>query len=117
MMLKQSVVNLVPTRSQHIRAERGSDRDQLSSVLPLAQMHNLSIEALVNLHTLSDRIQEEVTSSNSVVSFVPLVGVWARKPADAAYRKLGGRCGSLRRGAFFNQSSSEASPESNWSSW
>ena len=73
----------------HMETPLGSDADfielicgLLSSVLPLAQQHNVSLEGLGNLHTLSERIQAEVATANSVVSFVPLVGVWARKPAD-----------------------------------
>ncbi len=54
--------------------------DLITSVRPLAQQHNVSLDALGNLDTLLARIHAEVTASNAVVSFVPLVGVWARKP-------------------------------------
>jgi hypothetical protein len=54
--------------------------DLLSSVRPLIQQHDISLEALGNFDTLPDRIQAQVGASNTVVSFVPLVGVWARKP-------------------------------------
>ncbi len=77
----------LPTPAMHIETPLGSDAnftslicDLLSSVRPLIQQHNVSLEALGNLDTLSDRIQAEVAASNTVVSFVPMVGVWARKP-------------------------------------
>ena len=41
------------------------------------------VDALGDLDTLSERVQTEVATSNTVVSFVRLVGVWARKPANA----------------------------------
>jgi hypothetical protein len=53
--------------------------DLFGSIRPLIQQHNVSPEALGNLDTLSDRIQAEVVASNTVVSFVPMVGVWSRK--------------------------------------
>ena len=77
----------LPAPAIHMETPLGSDAafiglicGLLSSVLPLALQHNVSLDALGNLHSLSDRIQAEVTAASSVVSFVPLVGVWARKP-------------------------------------
>jgi ubiquinone/menaquinone biosynthesis C-methylase UbiE len=77
----------LPAPAMHMETLLGSDAnltslicDLLSSMRPLMQQHNVSLEALGNLDTLSDRIQAEVVRSNTVVSFVPLVGVWARKP-------------------------------------
>jgi len=40
----------------------------------LAHQHNLSLEELGDFDTLSDRIQTEVAASDTVVSFVPMVG-------------------------------------------
>jgi ubiquinone/menaquinone biosynthesis C-methylase UbiE len=57
--------------------------DLLNSLMPLAQQHNVSLHALGDFDTLSDRIQTEVAESNTVVSFVPMVGAWSRKPIDA----------------------------------
>ena len=54
--------------------------DLLSSIRLLIQQHDVSLEALGNLETLSDRIQAEVFASKTVVSYVPLVGYGARKP-------------------------------------
>jgi ubiquinone/menaquinone biosynthesis C-methylase UbiE len=78
----------LPAPSMHMETPLGSDAnltslicDLLSSVRPLAQQYNVSLEALGDLDTLSDRIQVEVTASDTVVSFVPLVGAWSRKPA------------------------------------
>lgn len=77
----------LPAPAMHMETPLGNDAafmslmcDLLSSVRPLIQQRNISLEALGNLDTLSDRIQAEVVASNTVVSFVPLVGVWARKP-------------------------------------
>jgi hypothetical protein len=50
------------------------------SVQPLAEQHKVSLEPLGDMDTLANRIYAEVAASNSVVSFVPLVGVWSRKP-------------------------------------
>jgi ubiquinone/menaquinone biosynthesis C-methylase UbiE len=77
----------LPAPAMHSETPLGSDAnftslicDLISSVRPLAQQHNVSLDALGDFDTLSDRIQAEVAGSNTVVSFVPLVGVWARKP-------------------------------------
>jgi ubiquinone/menaquinone biosynthesis C-methylase UbiE len=77
----------LPTPEMHMETPLGSDAnltslmcDLLPSVRPLIQKHNVSLGALGNLDTLSDRIQAEVVASNTVVSYVPLVGVSARKP-------------------------------------
>jgi hypothetical protein len=76
----------LPAPAMHMETLLGSDArltslicDLLSSMRPLIQRHNVSLEALGNLDTLSDRIQGEVVESNTVVSYVPLVGAWARK--------------------------------------
>jgi SAM-dependent methyltransferase len=50
------------------------------SVQALARQHGVSLEGLGDLDTLPARVHEEVSAANSVVSFVPLVGVWSRKP-------------------------------------
>jgi ubiquinone/menaquinone biosynthesis C-methylase UbiE len=80
----------LPAPAMHIETPLGSDADftslicdLLSSVRPLIEQHNVSLEALGNLDTLSDRIQAEVAAANTVGSFVPMVGVWARKPMSA----------------------------------
>lgn len=52
----------------------------VASLRPLAEQNEVSLEALGNLDTLPTRIHSEVAASNGVVSFVPLVGVWSRKP-------------------------------------
>jgi ubiquinone/menaquinone biosynthesis C-methylase UbiE len=77
----------LPAPAMHMETPLGSDAnftglicDLLCSVRPLAQQHNVSLDTLGNLDTLSKRIHAEVTASNTVVSFVPLVGVWSRKP-------------------------------------
>ncbi len=79
----------LPAPTMDMQIPLGSDAEftgllsgLLPSVLPLAQQHNISLEGLGDLDTLPARIQAEVASSNTVVSFVPLVGVWSRKPID-----------------------------------
>ena len=54
--------------------------DSLLSVLPQIRRLNLSIEALGDLDTLQDRLQNEVAMSNTVVPWIGLVGAWSRKP-------------------------------------
>ena len=80
----------LPAPAMHMETLLGSDADFTSlicdlliSMRPLAQQHNVSLEALGNLDTLPDRIQAEIAASNTVVSFVPIVGAWSRKPTDA----------------------------------
>jgi ubiquinone/menaquinone biosynthesis C-methylase UbiE len=79
----------LPAPTMHMETPLGSDADftrlpcdVLGSLRPLAQQHDVSLEALGDFDTLPDRIQAEVAASNTVVSFVPLVGVWARKPKN-----------------------------------
>ena len=76
-----------PPPAMHMETPLGSDAkfvdlicDLLASVRPLTDQHNVSLEGLGDLHTLSDRIYAELAAANTVVSFVPLVGAWARKP-------------------------------------
>jgi ubiquinone/menaquinone biosynthesis C-methylase UbiE len=52
----------------------------LASARPLAEQHRVPLEALGDLDTLHGRICAEVSASNSVVSFVSLVGAWSSKP-------------------------------------
>jgi len=77
----------LPAPDLQVEVPLGSDAnltsllcDLIHSVRPLAQQHHVSLDDLGDLDTLSDRIQADVAASNRVVSFVPLVGVWARKP-------------------------------------
>ena len=79
----------LPTPNMHMEVALGSDAafislnsDLLCSVQELARQHNISLESLGNLDTLSDRIQAEVAACHGVVSFVPMVGVWSRKTAS-----------------------------------
>ncbi len=84
----------LPAPIMHMETPLGSDADFTSlicdlvgSLKPLAQQHGVAFEVLGDIETLQDRIQAEVASSNSVVGFVPLVGVWSRKPADGQRRE------------------------------
>jgi hypothetical protein len=54
--------------------------DLVWSLRPLAEQHGVSLEELGNLDTLCDRIAAEITAANTVVSVVPLLGAWSRKP-------------------------------------
>jgi ubiquinone/menaquinone biosynthesis C-methylase UbiE len=78
----------LPAPTMHMEIALGRDAvfislisDLLNSVQGLAHQHNLSLEELGDFDTLSDRIQAEVAASDTVVSFVPMVGAWSRKPA------------------------------------
>jgi ubiquinone/menaquinone biosynthesis C-methylase UbiE len=80
----------MPAPAMHAEVLMGSDADftglicdLLVSLKPLALKQNVSLLSLGDLETLSQRIQAEVQSSNTVVSFVPMVGVWSRKEASS----------------------------------
>lgn len=80
----------LPVPAMHMDTALGSDENftrlisELAwSIRPLAQQQNVSLDALGDLQTLSQRIHAEVVAANSVVSFVPLVGAWSRKPLGA----------------------------------
>ncbi len=77
----------LPAPSMHMELMLGSDAEPaglilgvLGSLRPLAQQHDVSLEALGDFDTLPGRIQAEVAASNTVVSFVPLVRAWSCKP-------------------------------------
>ena len=53
--------------------------DLVWSLQPLARQYNVTLEELGELNTLGDRICAEIEAANTVVSVVPLVGVWSRK--------------------------------------
>jgi len=55
--------------------------DLLGSLLPLVRQFKLPLEPLGDLNTLPERIHAEVAASNSVVSWVAMVGAWSRKPS------------------------------------
>ena len=78
----------LPAPAMHAETPMGSDAnftglicDLIRSVRPMAEQHDVPLDALGDFETLSDRIQAEIAAAKTVVSFVPLVGVWARKPA------------------------------------
>ena len=58
--------------------------DVLASLLPQARQFNLPLEPLGDLTTLRKRLQAEVAASNSVVTWMAMVGAWSRKPATQA---------------------------------
>jgi ubiquinone/menaquinone biosynthesis C-methylase UbiE len=80
----------LPAPKMHLEIPLGSDLDflrvisgLLCSLRPLAEQHNVSLQELGNLDTLPDRICVEIAAANTVISIVPLVGAWSRKPADS----------------------------------
>ena len=80
----------LPAPSMHMEMALGCDADfaglicgLLDSVRPLAQQHNISLKAHGDFDTLPERVQAEIAASNTVVSFVPMVGAWSRKSIDA----------------------------------
>jgi ubiquinone/menaquinone biosynthesis C-methylase UbiE len=79
----------LPAPTMHMEVPLGSDTNftglihgLLASVRPLAQQHNVSLDALGDFDTLPDRIQAEIAAFNTVVSLAPMVGAWSRKPTD-----------------------------------
>jgi len=80
----------LPAPKMHLEIPLGSDIDFLRvisdlvcSLRPLSEQHNVSLEELGGLDTLPDRICAEIAAASTVVSIVPLVGAWSRKPADS----------------------------------
>jgi len=58
--------------------------DLLCSLRPQIQQLNLSLVTLGDLDTLPERLRAEVVASNTVVTWVALVGAWSRKPTNKA---------------------------------
>ena len=80
----------LPPPAMHMEIPLGSAADftgvlceVLVSLAPRAQNTGVSLEALGDLTTLSRRVQVEVAASNSLVSFLPLVGAWSRRPKNS----------------------------------
>ena len=55
--------------------------DAIRSVLPHIKEHGLPLDAIGELETLQQRLQDEVAHSNTVVPWIALVGAWSRTPA------------------------------------
>jgi ubiquinone/menaquinone biosynthesis C-methylase UbiE len=80
----------LPAPKMHLEIPLGSDTgfvriisDLVCSLQPLALVHNVSLEELGDLNTLRDRICAEIAAANTMVSVVPLLGAWSRKPAES----------------------------------
>jgi SAM-dependent methyltransferase len=80
----------LPAPSVHMEMALGSGHDFISlsadvvvSLAPMARQHNVPLEDLGSLATVSARIHDEVSAANKIASLIPLVGVWARKPMNA----------------------------------
>ena len=78
----------LPAPTMHMEMLLGSDPDftrwiydVLCSSRPQIQQLNLSLETLGDFDTLPERLQAEVATSNTVVTWMALVGAWSRKPA------------------------------------
>jgi hypothetical protein len=77
----------LPAPRMRLEMELGRDpdftrwvSDSLRSVLPQIQKLKLSREALGDLDTLQERLQNEVAMSNTVVPWIGLVAACCRKP-------------------------------------
>jgi ubiquinone/menaquinone biosynthesis C-methylase UbiE len=77
----------LPAPRMRLETELASDpdftrwlSDSLRSVLPQIQKLNLSLEALGDLDTLEQRLQNEVAMSKTVVPWIGLVAAWCRTP-------------------------------------
>jgi hypothetical protein len=57
--------------------------DLLRSLRPLAEQQGVAMKELGDFDTLPDRICAEIKAANTVVSIVPLLGAWSRKPEDS----------------------------------
>lgn len=75
----------LPAPTMHIEMPIGTDPDftrwiydVLCSLRPQIQQLNLSLEPLGDLDTLPERLQSEAAASNTVVTWMALVGAWAR---------------------------------------
>ena len=80
----------LPAPRMHLEIPLGSDpsfiriiSDLICSLKPLAAHHGVSLDELGDLDTLNNRVHAEVAAANTVVSVVPLLGVWSRKPKDS----------------------------------
>jgi ubiquinone/menaquinone biosynthesis C-methylase UbiE len=77
----------LPTPAMRLVMELGSEpeftrwvADALASVLPAIKRQNLSLEAIGNIETLAQRLQDEVTRARAVAPWIGLVGAWSRLP-------------------------------------
>jgi len=78
----------LPAPRMRLEMELGCDpdftrwaSDTVESVLPQIERLDLSCEALGNLETLAERLQDEVAGAGTVVPWIGLVGAWCRKPS------------------------------------
>jgi hypothetical protein len=85
----------LPAPVMHMEVPLGSAADftrilceVLFSLAPRAQKNCVSLESLGDLTTLRDRVQAEVVASNTVVSFLPLVGASSYRRPDSANSEL-----------------------------
>jgi ubiquinone/menaquinone biosynthesis C-methylase UbiE len=76
----------LPAPAMQMEAPLGDDPDfirwmydVMCSLRPQIQQLNLSLEKLGDFDTLLERLQAEVAASNSVTSWMAVVGAWARK--------------------------------------
>jgi SAM-dependent methyltransferase len=76
----------LPAPIMHLEMPLGSDTDLVrwtpdlfNSLRPSAEQHNIPLDELGDLTTLSDRLCAEITAAKAVVSVVPLVSAWSRK--------------------------------------
>jgi ubiquinone/menaquinone biosynthesis C-methylase UbiE len=56
--------------------------DLVCTLYPRFVQYGLSVKALGDLATLSDRLESELTCHNSYAACIGLTGVWSRKPAE-----------------------------------
>ncbi len=54
----------------------------MSGLCPHAEKLNLSLDELGDLSTLQRRLEDEVSSSNTIVPWIALVGAWCRTPTN-----------------------------------
>jgi hypothetical protein len=76
----------LPAPTMHMEMPLGNDpdftrmiHDVLCSLRPQIEQLNLSVQTLGDFDTLQERLQAEVIASNTVVTWMALVGAWTRK--------------------------------------
>jgi ubiquinone/menaquinone biosynthesis C-methylase UbiE len=81
----------LPAPTVHMEVPLGNDPgfirwiyEVLCSLLPKIQQLNLPLETLGDLDTLPERLQVEVAASKGIVSWMAIVGAWARRSNDEA---------------------------------
>jgi SAM-dependent methyltransferase len=79
----------LPAPTMRLETPLGKDPDfahwfyaTICTLRPQIQQVGLSVASVGNLDTLAERLQAEVSASNTLASWLPSVGAWSRKTAN-----------------------------------